>query len=149
VNVDHARLPLPLVDVATCSLVFEQIDAPWRFDGGTGRFQDATGFGVFDLTGLVSFREIVKKEGDWGKPKVKCPLDYVSPGQARWSIEHNGEGLPEPVIFEFGVQATGKAAVREHRRPPEPCPTETINHFAPTSGPAAEPTVVATCLATG
>jgi hypothetical protein len=140
VKVDHARLPLPTVDLATCSLVFVQFDAPWQFDGGTGIWTGATGSGVFDLTGLVSFREVVKhRQWDWSKPKLVCPLQFVSPGQARWSIEHNGAGLPVPVIFEFGVQAAGNAAVREHKRP-EPCPTETINHFAPTGEPSGMPT---------
>ena len=146
VNVDHARLPLPVVDLQTCSLVFEQLDAPWRFDGGTGRWTGATGSGVFDLTGLVSFREVIKRaKWDWQQPKVFCPLQGVSPWFARWSIEHNGAGLPRPVIFEFGVQAAGNAAVRE--RKPEPCPTETINHFAPTGQPSGEPVPVSICAA--
>jgi len=142
VHVDHARLPLPVVDLRTCSLVFTQLDAPWQFDGGTGRWAGATGSGVFDLVGLVSFREIVKKRWDWDRPRVRCPLQFVTPGFARWSIEHNGSGLPVPVIFEFGVQAAGNAAVREVRRP-EPCPTETINHFAP----VGSPTPLSTCEA--
>ena len=151
VNVDRAELPLPVVDLRTCSLVFTQLDAPWNFDGGTGIWTAATGSGVFDLTGLVSYREIIKKRWDWDRPRVRCPLAGVSPFFARWSVEHNGRGLPRPVIYEFGFQATGLAAV-PRVRVPEPCPTQ-INHFAPTASPSltrwtgGEPTCAPTAAA--
>jgi hypothetical protein len=113
VNVDHARLPLPEIDLATCSLLFVQRDAPWRFDGGTGIWTGATGHGIFNLVGLVSFKEY------GGRCRT---LQFVSPGRALWDIEHS-TGLPAPVIADFDVQAAGLAAV-------QPCVT--LNHFAPT-----------------
>jgi len=139
VNVDRAELPLPTIDLGTCSLLFSQTHAPWQFNGGTGIWQRATGSGIFDLVGLVSYRQIIKRGWDWERPRVKCPLQFVTPSFARWSIEHNGRGLPRPVIYEFGVQATGNAAVQRVRIP-GPCDTP-INHFAPTT----EPTPVSTC----
>jgi hypothetical protein len=117
VKVDHDELPLPVVDLDTCSLLFIQQHGRWQFDGGTGIWRGATGRGVFDLLGLVSFEE------HHGKCRA---LEFTSPERARWDIEHNVG--PAPVIFSFSVQATGRAAVR----PVRPC----INHFAPTASPS-------------
>jgi hypothetical protein len=119
VKVDHAGLPLPVIDLATCSLLFVQQDAPWRFDGGTGIWAGATGHGVFDLVGLVSFKE-------W---RGQCwALKFVSPARALWDIDHQ-TGLPQPVLADFSVQAAGFAKVRPF------C----INHFAPTGAPSGAP----------
>jgi hypothetical protein len=128
VNVQHDPLPRPLVDLQTCSVIFDQNDGRWRFNGGDGLFRRAFGFGVFDLRALFSFAP-----DRWGN----CGLRRLSSDQIT-SLVVSGN----PVIkcrqrgltleaFSVSVQGAGRATLRLHRP----------GIFTPTASPTVTETV--------
>ncbi len=101
VVIHHAALSGVTVDRATCSLNIDQNDVPWWIrGGGTGFDRNEIGAGLYDLRGVVSFptRNFV------------CTLPVgLTATQAAYDLNNN-TGLPLPLMFNIGVQATGWSA---------------------------------------
>jgi hypothetical protein len=122
VNVFHAALSGAVVDRAACTITLDQNDLTWRFIRGTGFYRRALGAGVYDLRGEFSFptKDFV------------CSLPVsLSSGQAAWDLNHGGSGLPAPLGFDIGVNATGWASLVPFPTVPSPSPSPT--YWAPTN----------------
>jgi hypothetical protein len=101
VVIHHAALDGVTVDRATCSLNIDQNDVPWWIrGGGTGIDRNAIGAGLYDLRGVVSFPT----------RNFNCTLPVgLTATQAAFDLNNN-TGLPLPLMFDIGVQATGWSA---------------------------------------
>lgn len=100
VNVLHAPLPTPEVDLRTCTVRYTLTDAPWRFIGGTGAFLRARGFGVFDLNAEFSF----------AAPRGRCVLIGLSTPHINRLIQFGSTRLI--LSADVFVQGTGVASVQ-------------------------------------
>ena len=139
VNLDHVALSLPTIDRRVCEAQISQQDQPWRFNGGTGLFRRATGFGVYNLTADFSF--LLNRHG-------RCTLGNLTPQQVLAVILAGAGGnsasdvqgqiasfchrhrIPTPTLLadDIFVQGTGVAAL-PHRISiftPTASPTETV-----------------------
>jgi len=112
VRVWHDGLPTPTVDLATCSVIFDQNDGHWRFVGGDGLFRRAIGFGVFDLRALFSFAP--DRWGNCGLRRLSNDqiVNLVSSDNPVVKCRQRGLTLE---AFSVSVQGAGRAAIRFHR----------------------------------
>lgn len=140
VRVWHAPLPTPVVDLRTCSVLFTLTDAPWRFVGGVGQFDGATGFGVFDLQAMFSFN--LNRDGRCSlaglgddqisnminSPSSSSDTSAAAMGDSSVVSFCHRHHIPVPVLLadDISVQGTGFASLRQHEPKPEVTPTETV-----------------------
>lgn len=106
VTIRHSPLPLPSVNLGTCTVTFDQIGhfAILRGTGTGANLRSRNG--QFDLQGMVSFPTVRKL----GYRAQVCPLAFLSPWTLRAIIASNGSGgLPAPTFTDFAVQ--GSASV--------------------------------------
>lgn len=132
----HEALPLPTVNVRTCTVTFDQQNARFNIVAGTGTGAHLRSFGGrFNLLGMVSF------------PLVRghCALSYLTPWTIRHAIIANrlGSILPRPTFTDFAVQ--GRADVICPRPVVTPTPTGT----APTGWTPTDNTASATPATNG
>lgn len=128
----HDALPVPDVNLNTCTITFSQPDGRFRILAGTGTAAGLRSLdGQFDLQGLISVQRIHRhlRYGHDDGLSV-CPLSFLTPGQILRAVLYN-RSLGAPVVFsDFSVQ--GHARVfRAPVRIPVPYPTHTI-YPAPT-----------------
>jgi len=104
VVIHHAALSGATVDFDTCTILLTQQDLPWWIrGGGTGIYRNAIAAGLYDLQGLFSFPT----------RNFKCTLpSTLTAWQAAWDLNHNGIGLPQPLMFDIAVQAEGWATTQ-------------------------------------
>jgi hypothetical protein len=121
----HQALPLPAVDLRTCTVTFDQQDARFAIVAGAGTGAHLRSLnGRFDLLGMVSFPLV----------RGRCPLAFISPFTIRSAIAHNrlGSTLPVPSFTDFAVQ--GRAdVVRVTPVPVTPAPSPSYHSWAPTN----------------
>jgi len=132
VTLRHNRLPLPTLNLNTCTATFDQV-GNFRIIRGTGTgagFLVVPGTDTYILRGLVSLDKISLRN----HRTAVCPLQFVSPWQVRNSLERNrliaGQS---PTLVDFDVQ--GNAQLVRVRPLPVPTPTGPGHFFAPTSNP--------------
>jgi hypothetical protein len=101
----HDALPLPDVNLGTCTLTFSQPDGQFRIIAGTGIAKGlSSSDGQFDLQALVSFPEVTVKDG-YGK--MTCPLGKFSLYQLQQAFNSNQMyNLPQPTFEDFAVQGS-------------------------------------------
>jgi hypothetical protein len=135
----HNRLPLPVINLNTCTATFDQV-GNFRILNGTGTgagFAVVPGTDRYIVRGTVSVDFIQKR---YHRVAV-CPLQFISPWQIRSSLERN---LPIagqiPTLVDFDVQ--GNAQLVRVRPLPVPSPTGSGHFFAPTANPSDTPTPV-------
>jgi len=135
VKLRHNRLPLPVINLRTCTATFDQV-GHFRIINGTGT---GAGFRVVPFTdryilrGLVSV-DLVQHSGAYGRHNTVCPLQFVSPWQVRASLENNRPVAGQaPTLVDFDVQ--GNAQLVRVRPLPTPTPTGPGHFFAPTVTP--------------
>jgi hypothetical protein len=121
----HEALPLPTVNLRTCTVTFDQQDARFAIVSGAGTGAHLRSLnGRFNLLGMVSF------------PLVRghCALRFISPFTIRSAIIHNrlGSVLPRPSFTDFAVQ--GRADVVRVT------PTPVYPSYTPTTTPTTTPT---------
>jgi hypothetical protein len=103
----HDPLPVPDVNLRTCTVTFSQPAGRFRIIAGTGTGAGLRSLGgQFDLTGLVSFPLVGKHR--YGGGLMVCPLRFLSPGTILRVIESGVpvRGLPAPVFTDFAVQGS-------------------------------------------
>lgn len=125
----HEALPLPTVNLRTCTVTFDQQDARFAIVAGTGTGAHLRSFGGrFNLLGMVSFPLVHRH----------CPLAFLSTYTIRSAIVHNrlGSVLPEPSFVDFAVQ--GRAdVVRVTPRVVTPFPSHP--QYTPSATPSEMP----------
>jgi hypothetical protein len=128
VKLRHNRLPLPVINLTTCTATFDQV-GHFRIISGTGtgaNFRVVPGTDIYLLRGLVSVDFIQNRH----HRAAVCPLRFVSPGQVRAELENN---LPiagqVPTLVDFDVQGNAQL-VRV---------TGPGHFFAPTATPSDTP----------
>jgi hypothetical protein len=127
VTLRHNRLPLPVINLRTCTATFDQV-GHFRIINGTGTgagFRVVPGTDEYLLRGLVSVD--LSQHGYNNHRNTVCPLRFLSPWQVRADLENN---LPiaraVPTLVDFDVQGNAQL-VRVGS-----------NHFfAPTTTPSA------------
>jgi hypothetical protein len=131
VTLRHNRLPVPDINVRTCTATFDQLGR-FRIINGTGT---GAGFrvvrpGIFILRGLLSFDRVQLR----GHRNSVCPLQFVSPFTLRTLVEHNNLRVAGqlPSLVDFDVQGNA-LLVRTTPYVPTPTPTGPGHFFAPTS----------------
>ena len=137
VTLRHNRLPLPVLNLDTCTATFDQV-GHFRIIAGTGTgagFRVVPGTDTFILRGLVSLDFIPSRHH---RASV-CPLQFDNPWNVRNEIENN---LPvagqQPTLVDFDVQ--GNAQLVRVRPFPVPFPTPTgPGHFIQTPNPDNNP----------
>jgi len=129
VKLRHNRLPLPSINLGTCTATFDQL-GNFRIVRGTGTgagFVVVPGTDQYILRGLVSVDKINLRH------RTVCPLQFVSPWQVRASLENNRPIAGQvPALVDFDVQ--GNAQLVRVRPLPTPTPTGPGHFFAPTAG---------------
>jgi hypothetical protein len=130
VTLRHNRLPLPDLNLRTCTATFDQLGT-FRIIRGTGTgagFAVVPGTSVYTLRGLVSIDKITLRN------RTVCPLQFVSPWQVRASLERNLRIAGQvPSLVDFDVQ--GNAQLVRVRPVPAPTPTGPGHFFAPSTNP--------------
>jgi len=130
VKLRHNRLPLPVINLGTCTATFDQ-QGTFRIVNGTGTgagFRVVPGTSQYTLRGLVSIDKITIRY------RTVCPLQFVSPWQVRASLENNRSIAGQlPSLVDFDVQ--GNAQLVRVRPLPTPAPTGPGHFFAPTVTP--------------
>jgi len=119
----HDALPVPRIDLKTCTVLFDQ-NGRFRVLNGTGTgagFQSVNG--TFELQALFSFAERARS-GHYGHSSAVCPLP-ANPFLVRHLILI-GSGLPAPVFSNVSVQ--GEALLFRVLQLPKV--------FAPTASPS-------------
>lgn len=99
VNVRHTGIPVPVVNRSLCTVSLSQTGL-WRFQGGTGLYAHARGFGSFQLSGLLHFPQ--NRLG-------RCSIPRVSPFVIQRDLIRN-IGLPAPDLAIVGVVGSGLAS---------------------------------------
>jgi hypothetical protein len=138
VTLRHPRLPIPVINLRTCTATFDQ-EASFRIIAGTGTgagLRVVPGTDDYILRGLVSFDQINKRHH---RASV-CPLAFVDPFLLRFLIEHNLAVAGQfPTLTDFDVQGNAQL-VRVRPLPvPVPTPTGPGHFFAPTGTPSVSP----------
>jgi len=130
VTLRHNRLPLPVINLGTCTATFDQV-GNFRIIRGTGTgagFLVVPGTDQYILRGLVSVDKITLRH------RAVCPLQFVNPWQVRASLENNLRiAGQQPTLVDFDVQ--GNAQLVRVRPVVIPTPTPTGHFFAPTTSP--------------
>jgi hypothetical protein len=137
VTILHPRLPIPVINLRTCTATFDQ-ESSFSVIRGTGtgaNFRVVPGTSDYILRGTVSL-DLVQKR--YHRVSV-CPLSRVSPFLLRFLIEHN---LPVagqfPSLQDFDAQ--GNAQLVRVRPLVIPTPTPTgPGHFFQTNNPTVNP----------
>lgn len=99
VNVRHSPSGEPRVDPRSCTATLTQFGA-WKFDGGTGEFRHADGFGHFKLFEFAVLNRLHDGKGHGGDRK----------GDGRGRCDVKGE----PKFFKVTVEGRGLATVGDH-----------------------------------
>lgn len=139
VTLRHNRLPLPVINLNTCTATFDQL-GNFRIINGTG-----TGAGLlvvpgtdeYLLRGTVSV-DLIQRRGHHVRHNrnTVCPLQFATPFQVRSAVETNGRIAGQlPSLTDFDVQ--GNAQLVRVRPLPVPSPTGPGHFFAPTVTPSA------------
>ena len=121
----HEPLPVPTVNLRTCTVTFDQQNARFAIvaGAGTGAHLRSLG-GRFNLLGMISFPLV----------RGRCQLGYIDQETIRAAIVHNRLGgvLPAPSFTDFAVQ--GEAGVVRVSPPPviTPTPSPTYHSWLPT-----------------
>jgi hypothetical protein len=146
VTLRHNRLPLPNINLNTCTATFDQV-GNFRIINGTGTgagFAVVPGTDNYLLRGLVSVDRIQRHARHHRLSNTVCPLQFVTPFQVRAALEANGPIAGQlPSLVDFDVQ--GNAQLVRVRPLPVPSPTGPGHFFAPTvtpnpdNAPAATP----------
>jgi hypothetical protein len=134
VTLRHNRLPLPVINLGTCTATFDQIGT-FRIVNGTGTgagFRVVPGTSEFILRGIISFDQFNLRHH---RTSV-CPLVFVNPWTLRQRVENNDLTLLGQLasLVDFDVQ--GNAQLARVITLPVPTPTPTNPHFfAPNVSP--------------
>jgi hypothetical protein len=138
----HNRLPLPDINVRTCTATFDQI-GHFKIINGTGTGANFRNLrpGIFILRGLLSFDRVQLRNYQ----REVCPLAFINPFVLRALIEHNNLRVAGqlPSLVDFDVQGN---ALLVRTRPvvtPTPTPTGPGHFFAPSVGPNPDESVSA------
>lgn len=141
VKLRHNRLPLPAINLNTCTATFDQL-GNFRIINGTGTgagFAVVPGTDIYLLRGVVSL-DFIQKRGYHSRHgnNTVCPLQLVTPGQVRAELEANGPVAGQlPSLVDFDVQ--GNAKLIRTIPLPTPSPTGPSHFFAPATNPAGSP----------
>lgn len=137
VTIRHQPLPFPTVDLATCTVEFNQV-SPFRIVNGTG-----TAFGAVSRNGLLRLQELISYPyvqrhgyGYGQRAKMVCPLRNVSIFAVLFAIRNNlpVPGLPTPTFTSAAVQGHALVALPRAVVPPTPYPTKTKTYAPTVSG---------------
>jgi hypothetical protein len=137
VKLRHNRLPLPVVNLRTCTATFDQV-GHFRIINGTG-----TGAGLrvvpftdrYILRGLISV-DRVQHRGAYNRLNTVCPLQFVNPWQIRASLESNRPIAGQvPALVDFDVQGVAQLVRVRPVATPTPSPTGPGHFFAPSITP--------------
>ena len=96
VNVLHNPLGVPVVNLRTCSVTIDQ-NGLWAFAGGTGRYRNAAGRGVFHLDLVAA----------WPSVRGLCPIASLTPVQIQRDLDTSTG--PAPSFVSVAVVGAGAA----------------------------------------
>ena len=96
VNVLHNPLGVPVVNLRTCSVTIDQ-NGLWAFAGGTGRYRNAAGRGVFHLDLVAA----------WPVARGLCPIAALTPVQIQRDLDTSTG--PAPSFVSVAVVGAGAA----------------------------------------
>ena len=137
VTLRHNRLPLPNINLSTCTATFDQL-GNFRIINGTGTgagFRVVPGTDIYLLRGTVSVDRVARR-GYYGRHlNTVCPLQFTTPWQVRANVESNGLAAS---LTDFDIQ--GNAQLVRINPLPAPYPTGP-GHFAPTVNPVNQPVI--------
>lgn len=124
----HNRLPLPVLNLNTCTATFDQV-GNFRIIANSGpgtNFRNVAP-GIYILRGLVSVDKISKRDHDKRGGIQVCPLAFTNPFAVRAAIENGTPVAGQlPSLVDFDVQGNALLA-----------PVTPFPHFAPTTGPTS------------
>jgi hypothetical protein len=132
----HNRLPLPVINLGTCTATFDQIGT-FRIINGTGTgagFRVVPGTSQFILRGLVSFDQVSLRHHHRA---AVCPLRFVNPWTLRFLVEHNNLRIAGQLasLVDFDVQGNAELVRVRPVVTPTPTPTGPGHFFAPSVSP--------------
>jgi hypothetical protein len=139
----HNRLPLPVINLGTCTATFDQI-GQFRIINGTGTgagFRVVPGTSQYIVRGTISFDKVSLR-----KHRVEvCPLQFVNPFIVRSLVEHNHISLlGQPAsLVDFDVQGNAQLVSVRPVIIPTPTPTGPGHFFAPSVSPNPDETASA------
>ena len=135
VKLRHNRLPLPVINLNTCTATFDQL-GNFRIINGTGTgagFRVVPGTDIYLLRGTVSV-DMIQKRGYHNRRNLNtvCPLQFLSPGQLRADLESNRPIAGQiPTLVDFDVQGNAQLARVNPVPVPVPTPTGPGHFFLP------------------
>jgi hypothetical protein len=147
VTLRHNRLPLPSINLNTCTATFDQL-GNFRIVAGTGTgagFLVVPGTDEYLLRGTVSV-DFIQKRGHHVRHNLNtvCPLQFVNPWQIRAALESNSPIAGQiPTLTDFDVQGNAQLVRVRPVVIPTPTPTGPGHFFAPSVNPNPDQSVAA------